>query len=36
VALGSLTVDQVASFKRATISHEQAAMLAVSMGMLVA
>jgi len=29
-------MEQVPSFKRAVISHEQAAMLATSLGMLVA
>jgi fluoroquinolone resistance protein len=36
VVLGTLTVEQVSSFKRAVISPEQAAMLAASMGLLVA
>ena len=34
--LGALSVEQVGNFRRAVISHEQAASLAVSMGMLVA
>lgn len=33
--LGTLTMEQVSNFKRAVISHEQAAILAASMGMLV-